>query len=333
MADWWVFRGEGEAHNRIADLPAPMPSRTFTGSPLVAAQFGEDRAAQGHLGDIEASHPLLLGDTDIDLINAAIYWRRPLLVTGKPGSGKSSLAYAIARELSLGTVLHWPITSRSDLRQGLYSYDALARLEDANLARFQGTETLRPIGSYLRLGPLGTALLPHARPRVLLIDEIDKSDIDLPNDLLHVFEEGEFEIPELARLEDTTEPVPVRVTGGTDPVKVVGARVRCSAFPIVVMTDNGERGFPTAFLRRCVRLRLEEPDADRLASIVAAHLGDEAVAQSRGLIERFLQNREEGTVATDQLLGAVYLARAARIGAANQEELADLILEPLDTVP
>lgn len=330
MADWWIFRGEGAPHNAISALPAPMRSRTFDGGPLISAQSDQDRAASGHLGDIDAHEPLLLEDADLDLINAAIYWRRPLLVTGKPGSGKSSLAYAIARELSLGAVLHWPITSRSTLREGLYSYDALARLEEANLRQVQDSPTTPTIGDFIRLGPLGTALLPHGRPRVLLIDEIDKSDIDLPNDLLHAFEEGEFEIEELVRQRDAGHEVPVAVTGGREPVTVIEGRIRCNAFPIIVLTSNGERDFPPAFLRRCVRLQLAEPGPGRLARIVAAHLGADVARQSEDLIETFLEKRRAGTVATDQLLGAIYLSDAARLGAGAREELAALILAPLD---
>ncbi|WP_229904935.1 AAA family ATPase [Lentzea cavernae] len=127
------------------------------------------------------------------MVNSSIHLRRPLLVTGAPGTGKSSLAYLIARELGLGPVLRWPVSSRTTLSQGLFLYDAIARVQAA------AHEGEPDIGEFIHLGPLGTALLAADLPRVLLIDELDKGDIDLPNDLLNVFEEGEYEIPELVR--------------------------------------------------------------------------------------------------------------------------------------
>ncbi|MDW6057909.1 AAA family ATPase [Streptomyces sp. FXJ1.4098] len=138
-------------------------------------------------------------------MNAALYLRRPLLLTGRAGSGKSTVIRQIAAELGLGEVLHWHITSRSTLADALYRYDALGRIHAHNLrtvdgkAQTDGHDHGDDIGEFVQLGPLGTALLPGAPPRALLIDEIDKSDLDLPSDLLDVLERGGFEIPELAR--------------------------------------------------------------------------------------------------------------------------------------
>ncbi|MEY9861085.1 MoxR-like ATPase [Catenulispora sp. GAS73] len=276
-----------------------------------------------------ALRPYVIGPSEVDVVNAALHLRRPLLVTGRPGTGKSTLAEAIAAELSLGSVLRWPVNSRSLLTEALYRYDAVGRLRES--AMNAGDEGSEPdIGTFIRLGPVGTALVAQEQPRVLLIDELDKSDLDLPNDLLSVFEDGEFDIPELARLPDEQSEVQVMVTGSRDRVAVRGGVVRCTEFPIVVITSNGERDFPAAFLRRCVRLDLPDLDETRLRDIVRAHLGDDSlrVAETEALIQTFLERRTVGELATDQLLNAIHLRlTGVRLG---HDELMRAVLHRLD---
>jgi MoxR-like ATPase len=143
-----------------------------------------------------------------------------------------------------------------------------------------------------------------------LIDEIDKSNIDLPNNLLHIFEEGEFEIPELARL--PTEEHEISPYDQGESISIKRGQVRCEAFPLVIMTSNGEREFPPAFLRRCLQLEMQLPDKDKLAEIVSAHLSHDAQYQEQinELIAAFIKRRDldNNEIATDQLLNAVYLA-------------------------
>ncbi|QEU90660.1 MoxR family ATPase [Streptomyces kanamyceticus] len=292
--DWRLFRGDGDA--RRADFPEAPPWRRFAPA-----------------DDAPRPRPYLIGPDESEVVNAALLLRRPLLVTGHPGTGKSSLAHAVAHELTLGRVLTWPVNSRSTLRDALYDYDAIGRLRESNLRRDDGSDDAPDegpdIGSYVRLGPLGTAFVPGERPRVLLVDELDKGDVDLPNDLLTVFEEGEFEIPELARLPDDQSHVDVLTADPRVRAPVTRGRVRCSEFPVVVITSNGEREFPPAFLRRCVRLDLAEPDEQRLRDIVEAHLGDAALDGVDDLLRAFLGRRAPGELATDQLLNAVFLRK------------------------
>jgi MoxR-like ATPase len=322
---WWMFKGDGRAYGVDAaklDRPAipPSPSwRSFRGLPFARElppipQRDAERGA-----GYEAS------DEERELVNTALILRRPLLVTGKPGSGKSTLAYAVAWELGLGPVLRWSVTTRSVLQDALYRYDAIARLQEASLIGGKPD-----IGRFITLGPLGTALIPATSPRVLLIDEIDKGDIDLPNDLLNVLEEGEFEIPELTRLADEQALVEVRPGDGEGMVPVERGVVRCHEFPLIVMTSNGEREFPPAFLRRCLRLTIQQPGADKLARIVQQRIqlstADQNLAST--LIDEFLARRTTQELATDQLLNAIYLM-ACQVNPLDRTALLNALLRPL----
>ncbi|MFI9605428.1 AAA family ATPase [Streptomyces sp. NPDC052043] len=284
---WRIFRGDGVA--RPVTMPPAPPWRRFSPGGRTAGPL-----------------PYLVAPEHADIVNAALHLRRPLLVTGPAGTGKSSLAGAVAHELSLGQLLRWPVNSRSSVQEALYQYDAIGRLRETTLSRDRG-EAEPSIGTFIRLGPLGTALAPHDIPRALLVDEMDKGDVDLPNDLLTVFEEGVFEIPELARLPEELAEVEVLTADHRGSVTIRQGRVECTEFPVVVITSNGERDFPPAFLRRCIRLDLPMPDEERLRAIVAAHLGPEILPEVDDLLQAFLRRRAPGELATDQLLNAVFL--------------------------
>jgi MoxR-like ATPase len=318
--DWWIYRGTGRPLHDIdlTELLPPPPSwRTFRGGPLPDPDLPppDDGEADRRLGTEYHLSDADIDPHELDMVNAALYLRRPLLVTGNPGIGKSSLAYRVARELGLGRVLRWPITSHVTLRSGLYDYDAIGRAQaaatTATTAAQRGDDPAEEpaVGDFLRLGPLGTAFLPTRRPRVLLIDELDKSEADLPNDLLSLFEDGEFTIPELARVRTRSPKVTVHTADPQRTSAIVDGRVACHAFPVVVMTSNGEREFPPAFLRRCLQLRIENPDLDQLAAIVANHVLDQNGEHRDRLIREFVErSKAGGGLPTDRLLDAVYLA-------------------------
>jgi MoxR-like ATPase len=334
VPDWWIYRGTGRPLHDIhlADLlPDPPPWRKFRGMPPDEPQGPpeDDFEAERRLG---AEFHLTEQDVDpreVDMVNAALFLRRPLIVTGRPGSGKSALAYRIARELRLGRVLRWSITSRTTLQSGLYEYDAIGRAQAAatRYAAARRTDVPKddvldepPVGDFVRLGPLGTAFLPSRTPRVLLIDELDKSDADLPNDLLSIFEDAEFNISELERVRAHTPKVRVFTSDPHGEATVVDGRIACAAFPVIIITSNGEREFPAAFLRRCLRLEMREPDANQLAAMVANHMLDADGRHKDRLVREFVARREalDGLPA-DRLFEAVYLATS---GAFRENDLA-----------
>jgi MoxR-like ATPase len=174
-------------------------------------------------------------------VNAAIALERPLLIKGEPGTGKTVLAYEIAKALD-APLITWHIKSTTKAIQGLYEYDAVTRLRDSQL----GDERVKDVKNYIKKGKLWEAFESKARP-VLLIDEIDKADIEFPNDLLQELDRMEFYVYE------TNE--------------TIKAKVR----PIVVITSNNEKELPDAFLRRCFFHYIRFPDADTMNSIVEVH--------------------------------------------------------------
>ncbi len=174
-------------------------------------------------------------------VNAAIVLERPLLVKGEPGTGKTVLAEEIAKAVG-ADLITWHVKSTTKAQQGLYEYDAVSRLRDSQL----GDPRVSDIGNYIRRGKLWEAFAAEKRP-VLLIDEIDKADIEFPNDLLLELDRMEFHVYE------------------------TGEVVRAAQRPIVIITSNNEKELPDAFLRRCFFHYIKFPDDDTMAAIVEVH--------------------------------------------------------------
>lgn len=174
-------------------------------------------------------------------VNAAITLERPLLIKGEPGTGKTVLAEEVAKALG-ATLLTWHIKSTTKAQQGLYEYDAVSRLRDSQL----GDPRVSDIANYIKRGKLWEAFTHGTRP-VLLIDEIDKADIEFPNDLLLELDRMEFHVYE------------------------TGETIRAAKRPIVIITSNNEKELPDAFLRRCFFHYIKFPDPDTMAQIVDVH--------------------------------------------------------------
>ena len=177
-------------------------------------------------------------------VNAAATLRRPLLVKGEPGTGKTVLAQEIAAAFD-APLIEWNVKSTTKAQQGLYEYDAVSRLRDSQL----GDERVHDINNYIRKGKMWEAFTSAKLP-VLLIDEIDKADIEFPNDLLTELDKMEFDVYE------------------------TGERVKAQVRPIVIITSNNEKELPDAFLRRCFFHYIKFPDRETMERIVAVHYPD-----------------------------------------------------------
>ena len=195
-------------------------------------------------------------------VNAAITLERPLLVKGEPGTGKTELAKQIALKLDL-EILEWNIKSTTRAHQGLYEYDAVSRLRDSQL----GEEKVKDIKNYIKKGTIWSAF-DSKKKVVLLIDEIDKADIEFPNDLLHELDKMQFHVYE---------------TGET-----ISAEQR----PIVIITSNNEKELPDAFLRRCFFHYIRFPDKETLSEIIKVHFPDIKTNLLQTALENFFNVRE-----------------------------------------
>ncbi|HLG37096.1 MAG TPA: MoxR family ATPase [Nitrososphaera sp.] len=215
-------------------------------------------------------YPYLPSKELVDALNLAIFLeKRPLLIKGDPGSGKTRLARAVAYELNLPYEA-WYVKSTSRARDGLYTYDAINRLHDAQISRNDSTIDKRVENpeNYIRLEALGRSFQNDKRT-VVLIDEIDKADIDFPNDLLLELDEQRFKIDE------------------------TGETVQAKHSPLVIITSNDEKDLPDAFLRRCLFFYIEFPSPDHLMYIINAHFPSPPEKVVKAAVDRFLELRQQ----------------------------------------
>ncbi len=245
-------------------------------------------ATQGYKGsdDYIASKPLM------EIVNVSVALGKPLVVKGEPGTGKTLLAHSISRALNK-KLLIWNIKSTTKAKDGLYVYDTVQRLNDA---RFKDKD-ISDIGQYIKLGRLGQAFKSEEQ-LVLLIDEIDKADIEFPNDLLNELDEMSFHIHELD--------------------EEVVAKQR----PVVIITSNSEKELPDAFLRRCLFCYIEFPDDEMMERIVKVHYPDIENKLVKEALKKFYWIREMDGLrkkpSTSELLDWI---KALSLGGINLEKI------------
>ncbi|VFR16327.1 ATPase associated with various cellular activities, AAA_5 [plant metagenome] len=236
-------------------------------------------------------------------VNAALTLQRPLLIKGEPGTGKTLLAEEVAEALGR-PLMQWHIKSTTKAQQGLYEYDAVSRLRDSQL----GDEKVRDIRHYILRGVLWQAFA-SPEPVVLLIDEIDKADIEFPNDLLRELDRMEFHVYE------------TRET------------VRAVHRPLVVITSNNEKDLPDAFLRRCFFHYIRFPDRETLREIVAVHYPDLRQDVLRAALDAFLALREAPGLkkkpSTSELIDWLRLLLAEDMSAAEIDAHAATAIPPM----
>jgi MoxR-like ATPase len=245
-----------------------------------ANQFRGDpsrRPPNAHLNSPSQPEPYLVNPELVKAVNLAIYLKRPLLLEGEAGCGKTRLAPAVAYELGL-PFYRWDVRSTSNAQDGLYEYDAILRLHDVQTQKLEASASRDPRQpeDYRTLGALGKAFALQDCPAVVLIDEIDKADIDFPNDLLAVLDE-----PWQFTIRETNE------------------TIKAAHQPIVLISSNKEKGnLPAPFLRRCLYYFMEFPDdPQQLQDIVTAHYQSQPTPPTdlvEVAITRFLQVRQEG---------------------------------------
>ncbi|MER6676604.1 AAA family ATPase [Streptomyces sp. NPDC000983] len=292
MDSWWLYRGTGiplDPAERDRRWPAPPPWRAGRGGPDEPPVPPRDERTVSVLGELGT--PRTPDPEETARVGTALRLRRPLLVGGAPGTGKSALAHRVARELGLGAVLRWPVTGATTLGEGLY--------------RVSGRGTVR-------LGPLGTALLPRRLPRVVLLDDLDRGGFDLPDEVLAVLDDGEFTIPELLGPDSS----PVHTWDPGTRATVRSGLVRCHEPPFVVITTGGERDLSPSFVRRCVRLELPALTRERLAELGRTRFP----AVPAEVLEAFLDRAEREPGPADRLLDALHLANTGALDAIREGE-------------